>query len=873
MARLVLIDGSAMIYRAYYAIPANFTTAAGLHTNAIYGFATMFKKLLGGRRPELGAVVFDPPGPTFRDELYADYKSSRTAMPTELAEQLTWIDQLVAAQNFPVVRVPGYEADDVIGTLTARAVAAGHEVLIVSGDKDFAQLIGEHVKMLDAMREVTYDAELVRKKWGVPPHQFVDLLALMGDSIDNIPGVPGIGQKGAAQLLEKYGSLDGVLANLEELKGKQKSALAEHRDKAILSKTLASIDCQVPLTLEIEALRLSAADEAALRTLYQALEFHSLLGESVGARASTTETEVVGAASISDLVARLYADGQAVIMPLYDPPSPQRGVLVGLAFAGPVPQYWPVAGPLPPALADALSDPKLPKISHDLKGLANVLANAGVVLGGARGDTMLASFLVEPTKLIPHRLEQLTREYLHRSLPSEKEARGAGQQEKPWSQVSVGQAAGYAGTLVGAVAELWPLLFSKLETEGQTEVYREHELPLAFVLGEMERTGVPVDPEDLGRMGTEFEAKLLTLEAQIHGMAGRTFNIASTKQLADVLFEELKLPVIKKTKTGYSTDSEVLERLAPKHQIAQLILEHRKLAKLISTYTNVLQAAVDPKTHRIHATFQQTTGATGRIISTDPDLQRTPVKTPEGKRIRQAFIAPPTTRLISADWSQIELRILAHVSGDPRLVAAFQEGRDVHRETAARLFGVTPDAVSGDQRRIGKTVNFATIYGQGANALGQILGISKKEAEHYINGYFEAYAGVRTWLDNTILEAEQRGYVTTLLGRRRWIPELSSRNVMDQQAGQRIAANTPIQGSAADLCKRAMLLISRTLPTVAPKTRMLMQIHDELVFEAPEIEVEPAVACVREHMTHAWKLNVPLVVDVGVGATWAEAKE
>lgn len=881
-SRLILVDGSALIYRAYFAIPANFTTASGLHTNAIYGFATMFRRIFSGRKPERGAVVFDAPGPTFRDEKYPQYKAQRPAMDPALREQLPYIDRLVAAHEFPLLRISGYEADDVIGTLARQGEKAGMEVVIVSGDKDFAQLVSDRVTMLDTLQNITYDPELVRKKWGVPPSRFVDLLALLGDKVDNIPGVPGIGQKGAVQLLEAYGSLDGIYASIDQLKGKQKQTLLDHRDQAYLSRELATIDTHVPLPVGLDDLELRPPDRARLNALYRELEFYSLLtDDEAGPDAETDADDPCAIVSTPDeLAARLAALPAApvAVFPLFDPPSPVASPLAALALVAP--DAEPLVVPLfcsgglgEPGLAAArafFADPARPKLAHDAKALYVALRRAGLELAGVVGDTMLESFLVDPTKIIPHRLDQVVKEYLHRTLPPAKRALG-GKGDKKFTDLSAGVFAGWAARHARAVLDAWPKIRARLVQDGQLDYLERIELPLSWVLGDMEIAGIAVDPASLASMGQEFSARLAEYEAKIHALAGHPFNIASPKQLGTVLFDELKLPVIKKNKSGYSTDAEVLERLAPRHEIAQLLLEHRKLAKLINTYTDVLQAAVNPETGRIHATFQQTVSATGRLITTDPDLQRTPIKTPEGRRIRQTFVAAPGHKLISADWSQIELRLLAHVSHDPLLVEAFTHNLDIHRRTAAQIFGCPLDQVTPEQRSTGKLVNFATIYGQGATALAQILGVPRKDAQGYIDSYFTAYSGVRRWLDATMQKAHELGYVTTLLGRRRYIPELSSNNVMDRQAGERIAANTPIQGSAADLCKLAMLNIARRLRAEKLATRMLLQIHDELVFEAPLAEVDTVCAIAREAMEGAYKLDVPLVVDVGVGDTWAEA--
>jgi DNA polymerase-1 len=866
--RVVLVDGTWLVFRAFFAIPPNLKTARGLHTNAIYGFATMFRKLFSGRRPELGAVVFDADAKLAREEAFAEYKGTRVEMADALVEQLPWIDRLVAANHFPILRSPGWEADDVIGTLAREAEEAGLDVLIVAGDKDFAQLVNERVRMFDPMKDVTYDASLVQKKWGVPPSQIVDLLALMGDTVDNIPGVPGIGQKGATTLLEKYGSIDGIYARLDELAGRQKTTLAENRDAALLSRQLATINRRAPLDRTVLELTIAPPDPDRLDALYRELEFHSLLTtKSAATEESAVGTRILAADDVStELDALPYTP--VAIVPLLDPSDAGAGPLVGLAISASPgsAMYLPISVPPPAGLAEWLTDPARVRVAHDAKTLWKALRRHGLDLGPTE-DTMLASFLVDPTKVVPHRLEQVSREYLQHAIPPLKTLVGSGQKELKPSEVPVADAAAYAGQLAETVLRLWDVLAPKMAS--QEAHYRAVELPLSRVLGQMELDGIQVDRGDLDRMSVEFTTRKEAIEEQIYELAGKRFNIGSTSQLATVLFEDLKLPVIKKTKTGYSTDAEVLEQLAPKHPIARLLLEQRMLAKLINTYTDVLRDAISPTTGRVHATFQQTTGVSGRLISTDPDLQRTPVRTPEGKRIRHAFVAGPGNRLLSADWSQIELRVLAHFSHDARLLEAFAEGRDVHRQAATELFHVPFGDVTPEQRNVGKTVNFATIYGQGATALGQILGIPRKEAQRYIEGWFEAHAGVKAWLDRTVGDALASGSVTTILGRRRYIPELASQSPMDRQAGERIAVNTPIQGSAADLCKLAMLRIAEQLRD--RRTRMLLQVHDELVFEVPEDEVADVTAIVRAAMEHPMPLDVPLVVNIGVGPTWGDA--
>jgi DNA polymerase-1 len=879
--RLVLVDGSAMFFRAYYAMPGNLRSSAGLPTNAVFGFATMFRKLFAGKTPERGAVVFDAPGPTFRDERYPDYKANRETPPDDLSVQRPWVDRLVEAHGFPILRVPGYEADDVIGTLATKAAKKGFEVVIVSADKDFVQLLGPSVRMFDPFpgaggaAGLMYDVERAVKKWGVQPEKFVDLLALTGDKIDNIPGVPGIGKKGAAELLETYGDLEGILAHVHELKGRQKSALEAHAEDARISRELATIDRRVPLPVQLDDLELPPLDEAALNALYTELEFYSLLTEAqVSAaeeKAATEDTEVLDPADVGAWLEA--AEGVVALEPIFDGNPAAPGALVGLALAREAGRavYLDLRAGLPSGLARWLEDPARAKVAHAAKLTRLLLLGGAVEARGFEGDTQLASFLVDPVKLIPHRLDQISKEYLQRPLPPEKRVRGSGKSEKTFRALDPEAVGPWAGRRAVAVFEAWPKLAEALEAEGQMGQLRDVDLPLSALLARVEKTGILVSSSELEAIEGEFEGRLAELEGEIHGLAGKVFNIGSTKQLAEVLFEDLGLPVVKRTKTGYSTNAEVLERLAPKHPIAEKLLEHRKLAKLINTYTRVLQDAILPSTGRVHATFQQTVGVTGRLISTDPDLQRTPIKTPEGERIRQAFVVPEGMKMVSADWSQIELRLLAHVSEDPLLLESFRDGLDVHTRTASQLFGVELDEVTRDQRRIGKTVNFATVYGQGATALGQILGIPRKEAQSYIDEYFRAYAGVRRWLDATIEKARETGYVETLNGRRRYIPELSSNAFMERSAGERIAANTPIQGSAADICKAAMLAIDAEMRSRPLASRMVCQIHDELLFECPEAEVDAVGELAKRHMESVVKLRVPLVTEVGVGRTWAEA--
>ncbi len=868
--RVVLVDGSWLAYRAFFALPSSLRTAEGLPTNAIYGFATMFRKLFAGKRPDGGAVVFDPPGPTKRELLYPAYKAHRPPTPRDLVLQWPHLERVVRAHGFHVVTVQGLEADDVIGTLAVRAAAAGDDVIVVAGDKDMAQLVDEHVHLYDPMKDVTYDAELVKKRWGVPPARIPDRLALLGDAVDNIPGVSGIGEKGAVALLDKYGSVAGIYEHLEDLKGKQKETLTTQREVAFASLALAKLDTHADVP-NVD-LTLPDATSEDVDALYRELEFFSLLtggdpDDELPAVPVLDETS--SARAITAL-----SDRRAVVVPLVDgPPGDEH--LVGLAVCAVGGEPWYVAG-LPDDVGHWLASADRPKVVHDAKALWRAVAGR---LAGVALDPMIASFLCDPTRHLPeeqlhgnpHRVEELAKDFAHRAVKPRKWLVGSGKDLRTLAACPVDRCASYAGHLAKVLADVSDSVRDRLASEGQTQNHDTIDLPLSWVLGRMELDGVRVDRDDLAAMGVEFTEKRTALEARAHALAGHPFNLGSTQQLAKVLFEELGLPPQKKTKTGFSTDAEVLEKLVPHHEIASVLLDHRAYAKLINTYVEVLIAAQSPRDGRVHPVFQQTVGVSGRLITTDPDLQRTPVRTVEGKRIRRAFVAEPGSVMLSADWSQIDLRVLAHFSRDPKLVEAFRTNGDVHRQTAADLFGVAQQAVTSEQRNVGKTVNFATIYGQGATALSQQLGIPRKDAAAHIERYFATYAGVRDWLDRTIAEAGVYGFVTTLNGRRRYIPELTSRNAQERQAGERIAANTPIQGSAADLCKLAMLRVARDLADRGLRARLVLQIHDELLLEVPDAEVDAVKALVIDAMEHPAPLEVPLVVNVGVGRTWADA--
>ena len=865
--RVVLVEGSALAFRSWFALPG-LSTRAGQPVQACHGLARALRAALGARRPSFGAVVMDAPDADARARRHPAWRAWRRRPPPELAGQLPWIERLVAAHGLPLVRVPGQEAGDVIATLARQAREAGHEVLLVSGDKDLAQLVGPQVRVLDTLGERTFDEALVRTRFGVGPEQLVDWLALVGDGAEGLPGVKGIGAKGACQLLAQHGTLEVLLERVAELKGRPRAALEAGREAALLGRELVRLRADLALPLDLEALRLGPADPAALDAVYRELELWSFLS-AAGAEPSGDEADLGWLPDPQ--AAREWLEragpGPLAVVACLEEPGRGASPLLGLALAAgpgrarwlPLPAGADLAGdPAWSALRAWLEDPAREKLAHDWKALYVALARRGVAARGCVFDAALASFLLDPTKLAPHALDQVAREYLHRPLP-ERPA-GAGE-----------EATGWACQQAAAVAALHPLLLARLEAEGQVAQLRERDLPLSAVLGDMELTGIRVDGPALARLEEELSSRAAELEGRAHALAGRAFNPGSPRQLARVLFEELKLPVIKRTRTGHSTDEEVLLRLGREHELPRLVLERRKLLKLVEAFTTPLRGEIDARTGRVHATFQQTVGASGRLVTTRPDLQRTPMHTPEGKRIRAAFQADPGWRLISADWHQLDLRLLAHLSGDEGLVAAFRAGLDVHARTAAGLFGVEPGLVTPEQRRVGKTVNYGTVYGQGATALGQTLGIPRAEAQAHIARFFQLHAGVREWLDEAIAEARQRGGATTLLGRTRMIPELRSHDPMLQGAGERSAVVTRLQGSAADVCKQVMLGTAAGLTRAGLAARLVLQVHDELVLEAPAAEVEPAAALLRAQMEQAVELCVPLAISLGVGASWAEA--
>ncbi len=860
---LYLIDASSYVYRAFFALPP-LTSPSGLPTNAAYGFTTMLIKLLRETQPRYLAAVFDAPGPTFRDDLFAPYKANRPSMPDELAAQFPLIHEIVAAFGLPALTIPGVEADDVIGTLTEAMTTQAVETVIITGDKDLMQLVGDHVQLWDTMRDRRIDTAAVHARFGVAPAQVVEIMGLMGDSIDNIPGVKGVGEKTATTLIQRFGTIENLLARLDELaaatdiRGAKRLAalLRDNAEIAHLSRQLAVVRRDLEINCALERFLYHAPDSDALRPVFTRLGFQKLL-QGLSRSTPAVSALLRHADSVADVAAfeaNVRHSGRMALA--CDTATTDDGRTVGVIVTtdSTTPLYVALqpASPMSAAVRALLRDARIEKVAHDLKRDLLLLADEpGETLAPAF-DVMVASYLGEATAT--HRLEDLATDLLATNLSVFRES---------------------AETLANGVSLLCPLrarLAASLHDREIERLFFDLEMPLVGVLARMERRGVRVDVDALAAMSRDMEVRLAVLERDIYALAGGAFNIASPVQLREVLFDRLQLSRqgVRRGKTGLSTDVDVLTRLAADHPLPAQLLEYRALAKLKSTYVDALPAAVNPRTGRLHTSFNQTVAATGRLSSSDPNLQNIPIRGDEGKRIRAAFIAADGCRLLGADYSQIELRLLAHLSGDAVLVDAFRRGDDVHARTASEVFGVLPGAISAEMRRAAKVINFGILYGMGSQRLARELQIPLREAERYIASYFDRYAGVRAYLDQTVAEARRRGYVSTLLGRRRSLPDLASRDRGVSQAAERTAANTPIQGSAADIIKLAMLAIDRRLSVEGLQAAMTLQVHDELVFEVAEADCDRTAAIVREEMEHVFPLNVPLRVDLGVGQNWAE---
>lgn len=896
------------------------TTSRGENTSVAWGIANFLLRLREQHRPDYAAWVHDS-GTTFRTERLPEYKATRTKLDAELQQDfddsIGRVEQLLAAFRLPLLAVDGWEADDVIATLAVRAAAAGLDVVIVSGDKDFYQLIDEHISLLNPGRggPASVDEQLVTvhnaaERLGVPPRQTVDFLALVGDSADNVPGVSGIGAKTARKLLAQFGDLDSLLARAHEVEAKRaREALQSEADRALLSRELITLRRDAPVGFARDAMRTAEPDWPALLGICRELEFTSLaraIAQRVGpAGAPAQEQEraaVVAADSVPGSAAvvadtpqavqsalrRIRGAGTVAVSVLCQPGSPMRSRLVGLALAaGEEAWYLPFAHQgstemfaqqtvlnLPPPtaaelqdLVDLLEDPDFPKVGHDLKTALLALRRTGIRLRGLKFDTMIASFVLDPGKR-SHALDAVVLEHFNVQTRAE----GAALRDQPPDEIQPAIAAAYVAGQARWCLKLRERFEPLLTDQALRRVYDDIEMPLVQVLADMEWEGIAIDPAVFDRLAIEFRRELSELERELFRQAGTEFNLLSTPQLRHVLFEKLQLPVIKKTKTGPSTDADVLEELAAHgHLVPKLLLEYREVSKLLSTYVEALPRAVHPETGRIHTSFYQIGAATGRLSSADPNLQNIPVRTSRGVAIRRGFVPRQGWRFVVADYSQIELRLLAHLSNDEAFVAAFRAGGDIHRQTAALIFDVDPADVTPEQRARAKTINFATIYGQGAHSLSRQLGISRDEARRFIDEYFARFSGVRRFLDQCVSAAREKGYAETIFGRRRYIPELRDRNFNIRAFGERTATNSPIQGSAADLIKIAMIRLAAVL-SERYEARLILQVHDELVVEAPRREAEAVAAVLKQQMEGVAQLSVPLVAEVGIGDTWLDAK-
>lgn len=901
--KLYLIDGMAYAFRSYYAIKTALTDAKGRPTNAVFGFTRILMKLLREHDPSHIAVVFDAPGKSFREERYADYKATRQETPQDLKDQFPMMHEVVRALNLPLLVIPGVEADDVIATLARQAEAQGMDSVVVSGDKDLLQLISDRVKVFDPSKGdagLWYGRDEVIERFGVGPEHVVDALALIGDAADNVPGVRGIGDKTARKLMEDYGSLEGLYAHLDDLKGKQKERLIEDREQAFFSRELVTVKTDVALDIGPGDCHRKTPEREHLIEVFDALQFHAMLDELLPAQDNAEDKRdyrlILTEEQLQEALREMRAAGVFAVDTETTSIDPIRADLVGVSLSclDGVAYYIPV-GHLPDALTifgdpddltsvsrleplprqrvleclrPLLEDAAIGKIGHNIKYDLLVFERAGIALRGIVMDTMVASYLTDPSRL-RHNLDEVSLQYLRRKPIPIADLIGRGSKTITFDHVPVDRACEYASEDADFTWRLAEVFRPQLRERQLESLFSEVEIPLISVLARMEKMGIAIDQAVFDGLRKEIEARLGALEVEIFELAGEPFKINSPKQLQEILFVKLGLKPKRKTKTGLSTDVEVLEELVRDHPLPEKILEFRTLEKLRGTYVEALPKLINPETGRIHTSFNQAVAATGRLSSSDPNLQNIPVRTELGRRIRAGFVAAGgTKRLISADYSQIELRILAHLSGDKNLVTAFFEDQDVHRDTAARVFNVPPEMVSPDMRRQAKAVNFGVVYGISPFGLAKNLGISTGEAARFIDSYFAQYPGVRHWLEQTLEQARKDGFVKTLLNRRRYVPELASTDINTRKAAERAALNTPVQGSAADIIKLAMVRLDAALRGTT--ARMLLQVHDELLVEAEAGEAETVAALMRRIMEEAICLDVPLLVDVGIGSNWAE---
>jgi DNA polymerase I len=880
-----LIDGTAYIHRAYHAI-RGLSNSAGLPTNAIFGFTRMLIKLMEDRKPAYAGMFFDAKGPTFRHEMYPDYKANRPPMPQDMAIQIPYIKQVTSGFNLPVIEKQGFEADDLIGTLANLAEKEGFDVVMVTGDKDFMQLVSEKSVVWDPMKDVIIDKSYIQESFGVTPEQIIDVMGLAGDTADNIPGVPGIGQKTALVLIKAFGTLENLYENVDTItKKKQRENLITFKDQAFLSRKLATIDTGSPVSFSSEDFKISEPDNATLAGLFKSFEFRQLqeLFPEAQDLSHKNYRAVVDRAHLDELIHTLESAETFALDTETTSKNPMRAALVGVSFSVQPDDavYLPFAhdapGQLDPKetldrLKPVLENGNLKKTGQNIKYDWIVLKRHGIDLSGVRFDTMVASYLLNPSKRA-HNLDQIALDFLGHKTIRYEDLVGKGKKDKGFQTVALEKAIPYACEDADITLMAHNKLMPKLEALDLMDLMYDVEMPLIPVLVKMEMRGVCVDKERLQGLSTRFSNQLSDIEKDIYAVAGEEFNIKSSQQLSRILFEKLQLPVVKKTKkkTGHSTDVDVLTTLAPKHKLPALILSHRTLSKLKSTYTDALLELIHPETGRIHTSYNQTVTATGRLSSSEPNLQNIPIRTEEGRRIRSAFIPKDGWQLISADYSQIELRILAHYSEDEILIKAFLDEEDIHTRTACEVFGIAEGQMTSELRRQAKAINFGIIYGMSAFGLSKQLGISQKMAKVYIDNYFSRYEGVKRFMDQTIESSRKTGKTSTLLNRIRLLPDINSTNHNVRGFAERIAINTPIQGTAADLIKIAMVRVDDAFKKQGLGSAMLLSVHDELIFESPPDEIETVHGLVKEIMESIWKLRVPLKVNIARGNNWAEA--
>lgn len=885
---LYLVDGSAYVYRAFHAV-RGLANSSGMPTNAVFGFTRMLIKLIQEQTPQYVGMFFDAKGPTFRHEMFDQYKANRPPMPDELVVQLPYIKKVTAGFKIPVIEMTGFEADDLIGTYARLAETDGFDVVMVTGDKDFVQLVTEKSSIWDPMKDKRIDKQMVLDDFALLPEQMIDMMGFSGDTADNIPGVPGIGPKTALKLIQDFGSMDGLYARIDELpRKKQRENLETFKEQALLSRQLVTIDTHAPVTFDPKAFRIQAPDEAMLGKLFQDLEFRQLQQEFQQSQPEkpTQYSAIFSKKDLDELIRRLESCRRFAVDTETTSQNPMAAAIVGLSVAmEPYEAFYIPCGHrymgapeqlelqyVLERMAPVFLDDSIEKIGQNIKYDWTVLRRHGADLRGVAFDTMLASYLINPSKRA-HNLDQIALDFLGHKNISFSDVAGKGKNAVTFDQVILEQAVPYACEDADITLRAYGVLRPRLEELNLMPLMKTVEMPLVSVLMEMEMAGICLDLGKLHHLSKTFDTQLHKLKDDIYALAGETFNIQSSQQLGRILFEKFQLPVVKKTKkkTGYSTDVEVLTKLAEKHELPAFILRHRSLAKLKSTYVDALLDQVDQTSGRIHTSYNQTVTATGRLSSSDPNLQNIPIRTAEGREIREAFVAPEGCWLMSADYSQIELRLLAHYADDPILIESFARDQDIHRRTASEVFALPPDDVTDELRRQAKAINFGIMYGMSAYGLSRELGITPKMAKTYIDQYFARYSGIKRYMEQTIEQARQTRRTSTLLGRLRLLPDIASSNVNVRQFAERTAINTPIQGTAADLIKVAMIQMAEALAQKRMQTVMLLSVHDEIVFEVPDEELETMKRLAPEIMERVWTLKVPLKVNVAWGKNWAQA--